>query len=418
MKRYFLIVLLLIPFMGYGQSRNRSVIRAGFSEIGITPETPIPMSGYGNRKDPFKGVHDSIFAQAMYLSQDDVEVLLITSELIGHSHENVNMLKGMIREETGIPGDMIFVTAAHNHGGPANSTYGREDNMPGGVKAYSESLYNKLVKISVEAKNDAQPVKIGFEKGECKLNINRRAVFSEGEIWLGRDPDGACDHDLDIIKFTDLQGRLRAVHVNYPCHGTASGPKNYLITGDWPGISARMMKEKLGPEVVIMVTAGASANINALYGPNDNFRQIKAVAYGVSSVAMELVEKCNAIELSELRAVSSEIYIPGKKRWDSTLPQESIPEGEIKLNIAAFRMGDIIMAGVSGELFTEIGMNVKKKTPGNTIIMTHCNGASGYICTDASYLEGGYEPQVSHLMPGSEIDFENALVELVESLDD
>ena len=355
------------------------MINAGFSEIGITPDKPIPMSGYGNRNDPFKGIHDSIYAQAMYLTEGDEEVLLITSELIGHSHENVKMLKEMIRKETGIPENRIFVTAVHNHGGPTNSTYGSEDGMSGDVEAYVDILYKKLLEISVEAMNDAQPVMIGYEKGTCKMNINRRAVFSEGEIWLGKDPDGACDHDLGIIKFTDMQGALRAVHVNYPCHGTASGPKNYLITGDWPGISARMMKEKLGGDVIIMVTAGASANINALYGPNDNYRQINAVAYGVASVALDLVEKCNTDELSGLRASSSTLYYPGKKRWDSTFPQESIPEGETKLNIAAFRMGDIVMAGVSGELFTEIGMNVKNRIPGNTAIMTHCNGASGYI---------------------------------------
>ena len=74
------------------------------------------------------------------------------------------------------------------------------------------------------------------------------------------------------------------------------------------------------------------------------------------------------------------------------------------------------MAGISGELFTEIGMNVKNRSSVNTTIMTHCNGASGYICTDASYMEGGYEPQVSPFMPGSETEFENTLVDLIEEV--
>ena len=103
MKKHFLIALFIFPVIGYGQSINPSVINAGFCEIGITPEKPIPMSGYGGRNDPFTGIHDSIYAQAMYLSQGDEEVLLITSDLIGHSHENVNFLKGMIHEETAVP---------------------------------------------------------------------------------------------------------------------------------------------------------------------------------------------------------------------------------------------------------------------------------------------------------------------------
>jgi len=416
MKKFFLIALICFPVYGYGQKQAGSTIEAGFSEIGITPDKAIIMQGYGNRKDPFKGIHDSINAQAMYLSLGDEEVLLITSDLIGHSHHHVDMLKGLIHKETAIPEDKIFVTANHNHGGPVNGTYRPEERMPDDVKEYVDILYDKLLTISLEAKEAAQPAKIGYDKGESKVNINRRAVYSEGEVWLGRNPDGACDHDLDIIKFTDTKGKLLAVHVNYPCHGTCTGQGNYQLTGDWPGISANMMKEKLGEEVVIMVSAGASADINPIYGPNNNFRQVNAVAYGVASVALELVEKCITTEFSELRSGFTTASFPGKNGWDSNLPQESVPGEDVTIAFSAFRMGNIIMAGISGELFTEIGMNVKKRSTGNTTIMTHCNGASGYICTDASYGEGGYEPQVSRLMPGSENDFENILVELIEGL--
>lgn len=52
---------------------------------------------------------------------------------------------------------------------------------------------------------------------------------------------------------------------------------------------------------------------------------------------------------------------------------------------------------------TEIGLQVKKEsTYPNTVMITHCNGLSGYICTDKAFMEGGYEPKVSHLMPGVE----------------
>ena len=199
---------------------------------------------------------------------------------------------------------------------------------------------------------------------------------------------------------------------NLSAHGTRR------LTGDWPGISANMMKEKLGRDVVIMVTAGASADINPIYGPNNNFRQVNAVSYGVASVALALVEKCVTTEFSELRSASTTETFPGKERWESNLVQESAPGDDVTINFSAIRMGNIVMAGISGELFTEIGMNVKKRSTGNTTIMTHCNGASGYICTDISFTEGGYEPQVSRLMPGSEKKYENVLVDLIEGLND
>jgi hypothetical protein len=416
MKKILTGVFICVSAFVFGQEQQVNVIQAGFSEIGITPEKPIVMSGYGGRDDPFKGVHDSIFARAMYLTQGNEEVLLITSDLIGHSHLHVARLKEMIQKETDIPEDKIFVTASHNHGGPVNGTYVSPEDLNEDVKSYINLIHEKLVLISVEAKKDIQAIRIGYDKGECKVNINRRAVFSEGEIWLGRNPDGPCDHDLDIIKFTDWEGELKAVHVNYPCHGTCTGQANYQLSGDWPGISAQMMKEKLGKDVTVMVTAGASANINPIYGPGSYFREVDAVAYNVAAVALELVDKCVTTELSELRSASVTSRFPGKKGWDSNFPQESVPGEEVAINFSAFRMGHIVMAGISGELFTEIGMNVKKRTTASTTIITHCNGASGYLCTDASYLEGGYEPMVSPLMPGSEILIEDTLVELIRSL--
>jgi neutral ceramidase len=416
MKRLLFIALICLPIFLVGQGKSESVIKAGFSEISITPDKPIVMSGYGGRTDPFKGVHDSLFAQAMYLTLGNEEVLVITCDLIGHSRANVLMVKGMINHETGIPEENIFLSAVHNHGGPSNGTYTSEEKLSDDVKAYVKVLYNEFVEMSVEAKRVAQPVRIGFNSGECFVNINRRAVFSKDEIWLGRNSQGVCDHDLSIIKFTDLQGNLKAVHMNYPCHGTTTGNKNYQLTGDWPGISAQMMKEKLGGDVIVMVTVGASADINPIYGPTDYFREVNAVAYGVASIALDLIEKCNASEVGELYAATISADFAGKKRWKSNFTQDSEPAEDVPVYFSAFRVGDIVMAGISGELFTEIGMNVKSRIPHQTSIITHCNGVSGYICTDASYLEGGYEPQVSPFMPGTEEKIENMMVELISSL--
>jgi hypothetical protein len=48
-------------------------------------------------------------------------------------------------------------------------------------------------------------------------------------------------------------------------------------------------------------------------------------------------------------------------------------------------------------------MRIKKESPfKNTIIVTHCDGASGYLCTNQTYPEGGYEAMVSVTMPGTE----------------
>jgi len=95
---------------------------------------------------------------------------------------------------------------------------------------------------------------------------------------------------------------------------------------------------------------------------------------------------------------------PGKKACKNNFPQETYEPGpDMEIRLTAFRIGHLVLAGISGEVMNEIGMQIKMQSPyKNTTIITHCNGSSGYICTDKAFPEGGYEVKVTHLMPGAE----------------
>ncbi len=65
----------------------------------------------------------------------------------------------------------------------------------------------------------------------------------------------------------DLDGKILAVYINWPCHATTTGQDNYQIKADWPGGAARYIKKQLGEETVVSVTAGASGDINPYTDP-------------------------------------------------------------------------------------------------------------------------------------------------------
>lgn len=75
---------------------------------------------------------------------------------------------------------------------------------------------------------------------------------------------------------------------------------------------------------------------------------------------------------------------PGKKACKDQFPQKTYESGpDVKIRLTAFRIGHLMLAGISGEVMNEIGSDIKKQSPyTSTIIVTHCNGSSGYICTD------------------------------------
>lgn len=412
------IIAAFLSFIpNYNQEVNEgSTLQVGIAKLNITPSTPIRMSGYGNRDEPFKGVHDSLYMTATVFSDGSKKAVLITADLIGFSHEFYNEVIENIESETGIKKDFILLTANHNHGGPRNKTYGENDDP--GVEKYVNELQQKIVDAVVMADKGAQPARIGMGVGSCKMNINRRGRFADGTIWLGRNPEGPCDHDVAVVRIDDLDRNPIALFVNWPCHGTVSGQDNYQITGDWPGAAARFVESSFSGEVIVPVTAGASADINPIYGPNSKFGDIEAIGMLLGE---EIVRVATAIETfpnGDIEASLKTVMANGKKPLDGREPNQKLESVEKQpITLAALSVGNIVFAGVSGELMTEIGMRIKAESPHkNTIIITHCNGSSGYLCTNQSYPEGGYEVMVSRTMPGTEYLISDNLKKMVNAL--
>lgn len=409
-------ILLIISICLSVVDAHAQEIRMGLSRTNITPEEPVLMSGYEARKTPSTGIHDSLYAAALCFSDGNTKALIITCDVIGFSHEQADRISAKITKATGIPTDNIMITATHTHGAPSIGTYGTPEYEPN--MKYVEMLESKLMDISGYASENLQEVKIGEGKGSCHLNINRRARFSDGSIWLGRNLEGPCDHDVNLIKIESLQGDLLAVFVNWACHGTASGQDNYRITGDWPGLAARFLQEDLGDETIIFVTAGASGDINPLYGPNDNFVEIEAVGYNLAQEVLQVLPGISTKSEEKLNVIRKNLVLPGKKRLNKRSITEDLEKGEdVEVRLSALRFGDVVFTGISGEVMTEIGMQVKEKSPVNSlVVITHCNGASGYICTDNAFPEGGYEIMVTRLMPGAEKVIADNLFEMIKAL--
>ena len=414
-----LVIVLIITYQvcnGQDKSGEMAPVVMGVSQINITPGVPVPMSGYDARKDPFTGIHDQLFASALCFKSSKTSVLLITADLIGYNMPFIDETKKMISARTGILPENIMITAVHNHGAPVTKAY--EKNVPEAVENYIKELQQKFIEISVRASENTVPFKMGTGKGSCSMNINRRAEFADGSIWLGRAPDKPCDHEVDVVRFDDLNNNTLAVFVNWPCHGTASGQENYEITGDWPGAASRYIKKQTGEEMVVAITAGASGDINPIYGPGKNFDEIEAVGFHVGKAAWETYNNITTYPVESIDAITTSLTLPGKKACKDRFPQSSYESGpDVEIRLTTFRIGDMVLAGISGEVMNEIGSNIKKQSPySSTTIVTHCNGSSGYICTDKAFPEGGYEIMVTHLMPGAEKPLTDKILQMIYAL--
>lgn len=94
--------------------------------------------------------------------------------------------------------------------------------------------------------------------------------------------------------------------------------------------------------------------------------------------------------------------------------QENLP-ASLPVELQAFRIGTAALIAIPGELFTEIGLAIKKASPfEQTLVCAYTNGVYFYIPTKAAFEDGGYEvnSHQNYLRPsGPTADWEAILVE-------
>ena len=96
------------------------------------------------------------------------------------------------------------------------------------------------------------------------------------------------------------------------------------------------------------------------------------------------------------------ISLPAKEKEDGK-SQPGVENDSLKVRLSVVKIGNIILTGVSGEVFNEISVKMRNQSPyAFSLMITHCNGSSGYLITDAAYAEGGYEVRTTRVKPGAE----------------
>ena len=422
---FILCSVIVSILIGCNQPSDETLnISAGIAKVNITPENPIPMSGYRSRTEPFEGIHDSIYARAIVFSDGTNKTAIISSEVIGFSNDFWDETTQMMEQETGIEAKNILLTTVHSHSGPVTRVYSKDETIE--VLTFVESLQRKLVNLVIHADNNLQPASIGSGTGECKMNINRRANDGKGNIQLGRNPYGPCDHEVGVLRIDDPEGNIMSILVNWPCHAVVMGPRNLLISGDWPGAASRYIEDSLNTTIAPIII-GASGDINPIYGPHIDFVDVNSYAYAINAIgydlsneAIRVTNEIKTVGTGEIRSLQKSIFLPGKVEEENRLHHESYdPGNKVEIRLSTIKIGDIILAGVNGEVFNQIGVKLKDQSPyRNTFFITHCNGSAGYLVSDAAIPEGGYEVRSTSAASGAEEGIINGLLEMIKELVD
>lgn len=418
MLRYAAALAIVISSLFVPHTRpaaEASMLRAGAFKVDITPapDAALPMSGYGSRTDGFKGIHDDLNVRAIVLDDGSAQAALVGCELIGISAALWEEIVGRVTAETKIPRDNIMLASVHTHAAPAIGTYDEpaEADVAKRRAEYVQKLEDAVVTAVSRAQAALQPARIGFGTGKANVNANRRAPDGSGGWMLGINPDGVSDKTVAVIKIEKSSGEPLAILSNYAVHGTVLGAGNLQISGDLPGATSRAVEKHYGDTIVAPWTSGAAGDQDPIYRVGTDFKTVAALGQLLGEEVIRVADSIKTSGNGHIRGMQKVVTCPGKRTLQSPGPGTDYKEEDadpVAIRLSLLVVNDIAIAGVSGEALTNIGLRLKRESPFNrTLLVTHCNGSSGYLPDDAAYDQVSYEITATHVKRGCA---ENAIV--------
>ena len=334
----------------------------------------------------------------------------------------------------------MLMSATHTHtAGTATPVFQSEADAE-----YQLFLTRKIADSVRIAVNNHEPARVGWGVGQVPQHVfNRRWKMKPGTIptnpFGGIDqvkmnppvgspdlvePAGPTDPDLTVISVRALDGRPIALLANYSLHYVGAGH----FSADYFGAFTDRIQQLLGadrqdPPFVGMLSNGTSGNINNIdfrqKRPADPpFSKMKAVANDVAAEALRVsssiryqdwvplavrqteielgVRRPTAEERDRARQIMAKAQGPALRTLEEIYARETMLIGEypskVPVILQALRIGDLGIAAIPCEVFVEIGLEIKRKSPFATTFTTSlANGYNGYLPTPEHHRLGGYE---------------------------
>jgi hypothetical protein len=430
-----LFVLLLTATAGAGD------LKAGAFAQDVTPPK-FPVSVNGNMSDvQAKGANDPLHARCLVLDDGATKLAIVVVDSCMIPRELVLDAKAQATKKTGIAADYILISATHTHSAPsATGVFQSEPDAD-----YVKFLTAKIAEGIQTAHDRRVPAKVGFGRARDETNVFNRRWKREHELIppdpFGQttdkvqmnpgqqakglvEPAGPVDPDVSFVSVQTRDGKPLCLLANYSLHYVGGNPP---LSADYFGAFAERVKQLVAPDArdfVGIMSNGTSGDVNNIdfgapavkYGPGE---RIKVVADGVAKKVAGAYPKVEYRSNLTLAAATKDLTLGVRKPTPADLDRaEKLLAGQkdpkalvgrdavyaretvlmakypdaVPVTVQALRVGDVGIAAVPCEVFTEIGLEIKKASPlTNTFTIELANGYNGYLPTPAQHALGGYE---------------------------
>jgi len=415
---------------------------AGAATSVITPRLGISINGHFNDRVA-KHIHDELHARCLVLNDGQTRLAIVVCDSCMIPREVMDAAKLLIQQRTGIPAENVLISATHTHSGPTcTGVFQSEPDAE-----YRKFLVERIADGVQRAVNQVAPARIAWGVGQEPNQVfNRRWRMKLGTIPpnpfggtndLVRmnppvesadliEPAGPTDPDVSVLAVQTPEGKPVALLATYSLHYV--GAPGFDISADYFGAFCARVGQLLGadrqdPPFVAILANGTSGDIN-----NINFRQkqpakkpyeqINLVAAVVARETQRVYQSLEFRDWVPLGVAQKEITL-GVRRPDEaelkraeeilakakgrelrgseeiyareTVLLKDYPK-DVPIIIQTMRIGDLGIAAIPCEVFVEIGLEIKARSPFKpTFTIELANGYNGYLPTPEQHKLGGYE---------------------------
>lgn len=428
-----LLVLTPVAHAATNPTPPAGQLRAGAAKVDITPALEAAGGSQPGSILPVTSIRDHLHVRAIYFENN-----LTCGVLVGVEQGALRGSEAAIERAAhavGCPRANIIVSAVHTHSGGTKNAAG---DTPPDNKPDQATIDTAIVKSITEAKQKAQPARVGYGTTDLYINVNKE-IFAHDKWYQGSDPNGPSDKTLAVVGFIAADGTPIGVYMNYAAH-----PIDYYLTGilsaDFPGDASSYIERRYDDKSVAIFSQGASGDQNALFEVpflqlagarrgdvsraddrigqmepwykgslqlNDNAEAVKAMSHPMPPEAAAAYEKARKFDdelvhaygvlmgESSIEALKNpdvnwqatpviagsvgKVTCPGRDRIDLSARQGVLPpyrDGDpVDIQVGALRIGDIDMVSVNGEVYNQIATHLKHVSPASkTLMVTLASG--------------------------------------------
>ncbi|PTX61835.1 neutral/alkaline ceramidase-like enzyme [Melghirimyces profundicolus] len=413
----------------------------GAVKVDITPEQPVPLAGFQERRGSFQGVAHPLQARILafeYRSLDrrTERGLLLSADLIWWDTKHVQRLRKRLSQQWKIPESSQILHATHTHCSPQTSdgfTPSLGEFHPATLSHLEEKIFDGIE----EAFGEMEAVCIYRGFGECGIGIHRRKLV-DGKVRMVPHPEGPADPEVNVIRFCTEGGKPKALLIHYTCHPTTTDEN--VVSSEFPGAAMNEIEERVGDGVVAAFLQGCCGDIRPALFRDGTFH--RGTVQDVDSLGQALAEEVMKVfaqpmkelspvplrsrtlrlnlpfgRLPSLEELKEKSRRPGMEgEWSRHLlahPERIRPHLPFELTHMEMAEGFSLLA-MNGEVVVEYGLMIKERFQGRVLPVPYSNGMIGYIPTAAQTEEGGYEAEESTFYFGLPASFSQLLEERIE----